>query len=456
MSALARYYHTNDSFISGSDKDYSQLINELISENIKNIWVPHSLEKIKNTNPDYVIYSTAVANTNEELNWAKENKKMILHRAELLELTTSQKKLISVSGTHGKTTTSAMLTETLTSCGLEPSAIIGGILNSRNTNTIYGNGEYFVVEADESDKSFLKGNTEIGIITNIEEDHLENYETGFNEIKNAFLEFAKKSLSNKGLIVCMQDRVTNELITKNFKDEIKANSKKLITYAINSDNTTICARHNSATGCWDIYLKGHQVTSIKLQIPGEHNILNALAVFGAGILLGVDPEIIRKSLENYKGVKRRFQILESSEKFTIVDDYAHHPTEIAATIKAAKELNPKRLVIILQPHQPTRLKDLWNEFKETLKKEDCDIYVTDVYLARGSHIEGINSQNLVKEINKPNVNYLPGALNEIAEHIKNVIKTGDLILIMGAGNITQLGGKLLKSSQILASNSGNN
>ena len=458
MSALARYYHAFGSIISGSDKESSALINELISENIKNIWVPHNLENIKKINPDYIIYSTAITNNNEELVWAKENKKTILHRSELLELATSGKEVISISGTHGKTSTSAMIAEMLIGCGLDPSAIIGGILNSKNTNTICGNGAYFVVEADESDKSFLKGNTQIAIITNIEPDHLENYPGGFEEIKDSFLKFAKKSISKKGLVVCMQDKVTREIITKHFTDEIQANSKKLITYGITQkcENTTISAKYNSINGYWDIYLRGNLITSVKLKVPGEHNVLNALAAFGVSVLLGLNPEKIKKSLESYKGVKRRFQILEGSKEFTVVDDYAHHPTEIVATIKATKELNPKRLIIVLQPHQPTRLRDLWDEFKEVLIKEESIIYVTDVYVARGSQIEGINSSKLVQEINKPNISYLPGNLDKITEYIKTLINPGDLILIMGAGNITNLGEKLLKSTYILTSNLGNN
>ena len=454
MSALARYYFANRSVISGSDKEESDLIDSLRNEGIKNIWTPHNKKNIETIDPDYVIYSTAVLPTNEEFIWANENKKNILHRSDLLEQTANAKKLISVSGTHGKTTTSAMISEILINNNLNPSVILGGILISRDKNIIIGNGDYFVVEADESDKSFLKGSPEIAVITNIEPDHLENYQGGFEEIKKSFLEFAKKSILKKGLVVCLQDKETKEIINKNF--DLK--DPKLITYEIQGqcESAKLSAKHNPKSNSWDIYLFGDFKTSLKLNSPGEHNVLNALAAFGVGYLIGLPPEKIKESLENYQGVKRRFQILTKSKDITIIDDYAHHPTEIKAAINAAKELNPKRLIVILQPHQPTRVRDLWDDFTAVLSKEDCPIFVTDIYIARGSEIKGISSQKLVEEISKPNVNYLPGDINQILESLKKIIKPGDLILILGAGNITNLGSKLLKFYERVASKSGNN
>lgn len=454
MSALARYFHKYNSIISGSDKEYSSTINDLQSEGIKNIWVPHNKSNIEKINPEYIIYSTAVTSDNEELIWAKEHKKVILHRSDLLEVAINSKKLIAISGTHGKTSTTAMVLEMLIRSNLEPSCILGGILESKNTNVIVGKGDYFLVEADESDKSFLKGNPEIGVITNIEPDHLENYKGSFEEIKKSFVIFAAKSLSKKGLVVCFQDKNTKEVIARNF--DLK--NPKLITYAIdpNPGFATVTAKPNTNSNLWDVYVQEKYLTSFSLSKPGEHNILNALATFSVGHLLGLNPEIIKIALENYKGVKRRFQIISKDKETTIIDDYAHHPTEIASTIKAAKELKPKRLIIVLQPHQPSRLKDLWNEFINVLKKEDSIVFITDTYIARGSSIPGVNSQKLACEVSKQNIKYLPGNIDQIAKELKKVIKEGDLILIMGAGDITCLGPKLLKKHETLASKFGNN
>lgn len=441
MSALARYsFKEVSTLISGSDREYSELISTLITEGIKDIWSPHSKENIKKINPDIVIYSTAIENINEELKWAKENNKLILHRADLLEYFTSSKKLISISGTHGKTTTTAMVAEVLLKNNFSPSVVLGGILLAKNTNIITDSGEYFVIEADESDKSLLKGNPEIGVITNIEPDHLENFPHGFEEIKNSFLEFAKKSVLNKGLVFCLSDKTTKELITNNFD----LDNPKLISYGFCSENNApkISTKYNATTKSWDIYLKENFLTSMQLKYPGEHYILNALATFSVCYLIGISPEKIKESLENYKGVKRRFQII-SNKEITIIDDYAHHPTEIHETIKAAKSLNPKRLIIVLQPHQPRRLKDLWNEFIKILKSEESITFVTDIYIARGKNINNISSEKLIQEINKPNINYLPGNINEITDSLKKIIKPNDLILIMGAGNITEIGQKLL-------------
>ena len=441
MSALARYLHVCGYYISGSDKEQSPLINDLQAEGIKNIWTPHSKKSTGDSCPDLIIYSTAIEHSNEEFIWAKENKKEILHRSELLELITNPKRLISVSGTHGKTTTSGMIAEMLLNNGFDPSVILGGILESKNTNSIVGNGDYFVTEADESDKSFLRGNPEIAIITNIESDHLENFPGGLEEIKALFLEFAKKAILKKGLIVCMQDKNTNELIRKNFD----LNNPKLISYGTNTNSTevTIKANFNNKTNSWDVLLKEESLFSLKLKNPGEHNILNALAAICVGHLIGINPEKIKIALENYRGIKRRFQILTKTNEITIVDDYAHHPTEITATIKATKELRPKRLIIIFQPHQPRRLQDLWNDFIGAFKGENNPVFITDLYIARGKQIKDISSQKLVQDINKPNVNYLPGNIEEIAKYLLAFIKEGDFILIMGAGNITNLGPRLI-------------
>lgn len=441
MSALARYCHANGYCVSGSDKEQSGSIKDLQSEGIKNIWTPHSKKNIQDIFPDLIIYSTAIESGNEELIWAKENKKEILHRSDLLDQITSSKKLISVSGTHGKTTTSGMVSEMLIHSELNPSVIIGGILESRNTNSVIGSGDYFVIEADESDKSFLKGNPEISIITNIEPDHLENYPGGLEEIKAAFLEFAKKAITKKGLVVCLQDKITGELIRKNFD----LNSPNLISYGINTNSPeiTLRANFNNKINSWDVYLKQDLLFTFRLKNSGNHNVLNALAAIAVGNLIGINLKKIKIAIENYQGVKRRFQVITKTNEITIVDDYAHHPTEIIATIKAAKELCPKRLVIVFQPHQPRRLQDFWNDFVDTFKEEDGPVFITDLYIARGGEIKGISSMDLVQDINKPNVNHLPGSIEEIAKHLSAFIKEGDFILIMGAGNITDLGSKLM-------------
>ena len=454
MSALARYFHADGSVVSGSDKEKSYLISELEQEGITNIWIPHNKKNIEQINPDYIIYSTAITASNEEIIWGKERNKTLLHRADLLQTAIGSKNLISVSGTHGKTTTSAMITEIFLGANLNPSAIIGGLLIDKNSNTVVGNGEHFIIEADESDKSFLKGNPVIAVITNIEADHLENYPGGIDEIKSSFLEFASKALLNKGLIACIQDPITKDLLEKNFS----LNNPKLITYGIagKCNSPIISAKYNIKEKSWDIFYKNELKTSIKLRHPGEHNILNALAAFGVGSLVGIIPEKIKESLETYKGTKRRFQVISQSKELIIVDDYAHHPTEIKKSIEAAYEIKPKRLIIVVQPHQPVRLRDLWDQYKEVFKHETSPVYITDTFIARGSEIPGISSQKLVKEINKSNVNYLPGSIEEITNHLKNILQPEDFILIMGAGDITNLGPKLLQSDYLLTSNTGNN
>lgn len=454
MSALARLYYGMGSLISGSDKVSSQLISKLTSEGITNIWAPHTRDKLAKVNPEYIIYSTAIADENEELIWAKENKKNILHRSELLELATNQKKLIAVSGTHGKTTTASIIYEILSKANLNPSCILGGILISKDTNAVHGTGEYFIAEADESDKSFLKGNPEISIITNIEEDHLENFKGGIKEIKSSFIEFAKKGLNNKGLIACFDDKHTREILSNNFD----LNSPKILTYGFHNENKhpIFSIEQDKRSQMWKVFFNNNQIGAFKLKTNGKHNALNALASYATGYMLGLDTKTIQQSIEEFGGVKRRFQKLGEFNGAVIIDDYAHHPTEIMATVKAAKEYNPNRLVIIIQPHHPKRLFDLWKQFISTLKEISDTVFITDLYVARGKPIEGVTSKKLVEEISKPNVNYLPGSIEEITDFLKKTIKPKDLVLIMGAGNISNAGQMLAHSYEILASKGGNN
>ena len=217
----------------------------------------------------------------------------------------------------------------------------------------------------------------------------------------------------------------------------------------------ISAKKNEENLSCDIYLEGKKICSLNPSTSGRHNILNSLAVFSCGYLLGIDFQKIKQTIENYKGTKRRFEFIYRSKELTIIDDYAHHPTEIEATIQAAKELNPERLLIVLQPHQALRLRDLWSDFIKVLKNTSDTLFVTDVYIARGQNIENISSQKLVEEVSKPNINYIPGSIEQIAGYLKKIIQKEDLILIMGAGDITYLCLKLIPS-KTLDSKSGNN
>lgn len=449
MSALARYFFSYGAEVSGSDKEYTSLIETLKKEGIQNIWIPHNKKNIEKINPSLVIYSTAINDANEEIIWSKTNNKETMHRSELLKVAISSKKLIAISGTHGKTSTTAMILEILENSKLNPSCILGGVLMSKGSNVVIGKGDYFVIEADESDKSLLNCNPDIAVITNIEEDHLENYKDGIEEIKKSFLLFAQKGYKNKGLIACLNDKNTREVILNNFNIE----DNKIISYGagLDDDKLKIKTAYNKSTNEWEVFVNNKLENSIRLKINSDFYAQNMLAAYGTALMLDIDKNTIKKTIENFQGVERRFQIVGTTGGATIVDDYAHHPTEIKATIQAAKNLNPKRLIVVLQPHHPVRVRDLYLDFVKCLQSFDDPIYVTDIYVARGTSLENINSKNLVEDVNKPNVRYLPGSIEDITEITRKLIVPGDLLLIMGAGNITLLAKRLMEEKPVISS-----
>ena len=344
--------------------------------------------------------------------------------------------MITVTGSHGKTTTTSLASYLLLEAGFYPTAVIGGILRNIDTNACLGNGRFFVAEADESDGSFLYYRPKYSIITNIDREHLDYYETFENEI-SAFKEFLNKT-EEGGCLFCCADDINLMEILKGYKN-------KYILFGL-KNNADIIAKNIQLKGLsseFDCFYNDKFIHRFKLSLGGRHNISNALSVIALGIELGIDLKIINNALSSYKGAHRRLEIKFKDSGITVIDDYAHHPTEIKATLEAAKNLNPKRLIAIFQPHRYSRTKLLLDEFGASFSASDF-IIITDIYPASEIPIEGITGERVydkIKELTPEKcAKFLPKA--EILENILKIIQPGDLVITLGAGDIGKLSDEL--------------
>lgn len=441
MSALARLALDRGINVSGSDKQGNKITEEL-SRLGAHIYTGHNASNVQGASG--IVVSTAITTDNPELSWARANDLPVWHRSEVLAALGKDKKLVAICGTHGKTTTTGMIGKLFIDNELDPSIVVGGVLPLLKSNCRVGKGEYFIAEADESDGTHLSLPASIAIITNIEADHLENYTNGLKGILDTMQLFANKA---KTVIICADDQGCRQIIP-GIKGKIITYRKKGSAKPDNSLEDYEFETIDAGMGM-TVYRNGKLLGTINLSVPGLHNQYNALAAIAVGIECGLSFDNISSSLAQFGGVERRFQIIGQAKDILVVDDYAHHPTEVEATLQAAKQyiaqnkFAGKRVVAVFQPHQPGRLKDFWNEFCQAFK--NCDLLlVTDVYIARGGAIEGINSERFAKEVKQSNCHYLPGSTSTLAEQIKAFLKTDDLVITIGAGDITTVGPQLLQ------------
>lgn len=447
MSAIARILLARGVAVSGSDKADGEIL-QALRELGATIFVGHGPSNV--TNAGIVVISTAISEGNPELVHARQMRLPILHRSELLRLLSKSSRLVAVSGTHGKTTTTGMIAQVLIDSGRDPSVVIGGIFDRIGSNARAGNGQLFVAEADESDGTHSGLRSDIAVVTNIEADHLENYPGGLEQIKDVMISFANNS--NSAAIVCQDDPGCRSIIPKIAVHKVtygRIAAEQMPTFGYESlDGNSVRVYHN-----------GKPIGEVTLSVPGEHNKLNALAAIAVGLELGVAFPACASALSRFAGVDRRFQIVGECKGITVVDDYAHHPTELIATLRAAKQYlqnqrsassaQPSRVVALFQPHQPGRLRDLWDDFLKAFSDADLAL-ITDIYVARGVQIEGVTTERLVSSMPHPNVHHLPGTADQLAALTIPYLRTGDLLLTIGAGNITQVGPQILKLLQTTA------
>lgn len=435
MSGIAEILWNQGFIVSGSDKSMSDVTDRLQQLGMK-IYEGHSEENIEGA--DLVVYSSAVTLDNPEVKRAIEMKIPIIKRSEMLAETMRMKYGIGIAGTHGKTTTTSMVGLVLTEGGIDPTIIVGGKLSGLGgTNARLGNGEFIVVEADEFDRSFLKLTPTIAALTTLESDHLDTYKD-LDDIKSAFVEFASRVPFYGFVVLCLDESA--------LQDIIPLINKKIITYGLTAQ-ADVRATDISSYGFntrFMVKYKGEDLGQIQLKIPGVHNIKNSLVAVIIAKELGIDFSIIKKALESFTGVYRRFEVKYDKE-IMVVDDYAHHPTETTATLKAIRDGWERRLVAVFQPHLYSRTRDFYQEFGRSFLNSDIFI-CTDVYPAREAPIEGITGEIIAiatKKFGHKNVFYVKDK-NEIPDFLMNLKKENDIIVTMGAGDIWKFGEKFVE------------
>lgn len=436
MSALARILVDKGYTVSGSDQKMSATAKQLAACGAK-IFEGHDTANVKGA--DAVVVSTAIPEDNVEVVAAKTQGIRRMHRSDVNAALLNAAKGIAVAGAHGKTTTTSMIGLILHHGGVDPTIIIGGQVDYlADGNARLGRGEYLVSEADESDGSFLKLLPHIAVVTNVENDHMDHYGSMEN-IKKAFRQFLENTDEKTGTcVLCIEN--------ENLREIAKNLSRRVIFYGTSEDAEYRAVNiAPEGTGvAFDVEKAGKVLVRVRLNIPGRHNVLNALGSVVTGILCGVSPEKAAEALALFHGAKRRFETKGRAKGVWIVDDYAHHPTEIAATLKAARQTAPKRLICAFQPHRYSRTQLLQKEFGGAFKDADL-LILTDVYSAGEAPIEGVNGETIlraVREMTNQATKYI-AAREDVAPYLATVVQNGDLVLTMGAGDIYRTGEELL-------------
>lgn len=443
MSGIAEVLVNQGFDVSGSDLKESRATRHLRKLGA-NILIGHDACQVAGV--DVLVVSTAVPQGNPEVLAAREARIPVVPRAEMLAELMRFKRGIAVAGTHGKTTTTSLAASLLAEAGVDPTFVIGGVVNAWGSNARLGQGEYLLAEADESDGSFLLLQPTIALITNIDRDHLESYENSFENLKKAFLEFLQHLPFYGAAILCIDDPEVRALVPQV--------SRAVVTFGL-SESADIRATDLCQTGrnmSFKVHLpKPSEPVEVTINLPGLHNVRNALGAIAVAWEIGLDVGAVVECLCEFKGVGRRFadigELSFEGGRVQAIEDYGHHPSELEATIAAAREGWPeKRIVAVFQPHRYTRTADLFDEFSRVLSQADITV-LTDIYAAGEASIEGINSEALCHSIRaRGKVN--PVLIHEVAElslSLPALLQDGDLVLLMGAGSIEQVAQKLRES-----------
>ena len=432
MSGIAEILIDQGFTVTGSDRAASDNTERLTALGA-HIYIGHT-ETNLDADVDALVYSSAIPPENPEIVAARQRKIPVIRRAEMLAEVMRLKYGIGIAGTHGKTTTTSMVSLVLMEGGVDPTVIVGGRLHGlAGSNARLGKGEFIVVEADEFDRSFLSITPTIAVLTTLETDHLDCYRD-LEDIKSAFIQFAGKVPFYGFVVLCLDEPALQDIMPK-----IK---KKIITYGLNgqADLQAVELVHKHNTTRFIVLRNGSELGEVMLQIPGRHNVQNALAAIAVGLELNVPFANVKAGIEKFTGVFRRWEVKAEVGSITVVDDYAHHPTEIKATLAGVKAGWRRRVICVFQPHLYSRTRDFYDEFGRSFFNADV-LVVTDVYPAREEPIQGVSGElivNAAKEFGHKRVEYVADK-TRVPEFLMQTKQPGDIIITMGAGDIWRFG-----------------
>jgi len=434
MSGIAEVMHILGYKVQGSDVAEGYVV-----EGLRKAGIPVTIGQRAENLGDaaVVVVSTAIRKDNPELVCAYERRIPVVRRAEMLAELMRLKSTVAVAGTHGKTTTTSMVAALLDAGGIDPTVINGGIINAYGSNARLGSSDWMVVEADESDGSFLRLDGQIAVVTNIDPEHLDHYGS-FERVKDAFVEFVENVPFYGAALLCV-DHPEVQAIVPRLRD------RRIVTYgfAAHADVRGDNVRPEAGGNRFDVTIRNRAgevrtIADVALPMPGRHNVQNALAAIGVAAELGIDDEVIARGFEKFGGVKRRFTKVGEIGGATIIDDYGHHPTEIRAVLAAAREGAEGRVIAVVQPHRYTRLRDLMEEFQAAFNDADV-VYVAPVYAAGEEPIEGVDAEALVEGLKQRGHRAVKSVadIDDLCANLRDLAARGDMVICLGAGDITK-------------------
>jgi UDP-N-acetylmuramate--alanine ligase len=436
MSGIAELLHHNGFDVSGSDMQSSQQTEYLQGIGVK-IFIGHKAENVSNA--ELVVYSSAVNENNPEMQYARKHGIPVIRRAEMLGELMRLKYTLAVSGTHGKSSTTSLLGAILETAGEDPTVIVGGIVQGKGSGTTIGKGPYLAAESDEFDRSFLQMQPSSALITNIDADHLDTY-SNLDEIKNAFAQFANKVPFYGQVVLCLDDMGCQSILSKIVKPVITYGFSPQAAYSVKN------CRYSEHGAKFEIVRRGESLGEFSIRLFGRHNVQNAVGAFAMATEESVSVEHSKKAMETFAGVKRRMEFKGKARGAMVFDDYAHHPTEAAATLAAFRDSFPdNRVIVVFQPHLYSRTRDHAEEFGAVFGNSDI-LLVCDIYGSREQPIEGISGKmifDFAHSRGHRNAHFI-GACENALEFLKKEMKEGDIVVTMGAGNITALSPRILE------------
>jgi UDP-N-acetylmuramate--alanine ligase len=448
MSGIAEILLTMGYAVSGSDLRAGP-VTERLERLGATIYVGHAAGNAAAS--DVVVTSSAVAKDNPEVLEARARKIPVIQRAEMLAELMRLKYGIAIAGMHGKTTTTTMVAAVLAGGELDPTVVVGGRVDALGSNARLGKSQYLVAEADESDRSFLKLSPVMAVVTNLDREHMESY-AGMEDVERCFVEFMDKVPFYGAVTACVDDarlrgilpRVARRVYTYGVSAEADFRVRVLGSVEPAHDDKTVVNGAPNAYARFEVNARGLVLGPFELHVPGKHNVLNATAAVAIGVQLGIAPEKIAAGLKSFRGVDRRFQVKGVAGGVTVVDDYGHHPTEIRATLQAARECGYGRVLVLFQPHRYTRTRDLLGEFAGAFGDAD-GVQVLDIYAASEQPIEGVTGESLagaIRALHGGRVMYA-GSMAEGVERLAADARPGDMVLTLGAGSVSQAGAMVL-------------